>query len=230
LSDWQSLDWLASARSLVEWIGQRPPEERVMLFLRHSHREEIPDHSVQFSTGLTEIGKQMSFEMGTRLPTNKPIRIFYSFIPRCHQTAEELANGLRKNSGDITEFEPIAILVMPEFDDEAVWENLQPDGKNVTEFVNRWADGEFGDMIESFEEYRSRLMETTLTRLEKENDPVIHIHVTHDLALMAFKRILLQKPIGQADREFYQGGICTTIEKDGLWLLYNSGQESRFSL
>ncbi|MFW9890100.1 MAG: histidine phosphatase family protein [Candidatus Thorarchaeota archaeon] len=229
LSDWESIEWLSSARSLVEWMSHRSPEESLMLFLRHSHREEIPDHSVQFSTGLTEIGKQMSYEMGKRLPASRPIRIFFSFVPRCYDTAEAIANGLRENGADIVEFEAIPILVMPEFDDEAVWENLQPDGKNVTQFVNRWADGEFGEMIESFESYRNRLMEATIERLRNENKSVIHIHVTHDLALMSIKRILLERSIGHRDREPFQGGICTSIDTEGVSYLYNSGQETRFS-
>lgn len=228
--DWQEIDWLASARDLVDWVNRRPSGERVMIFLRHSHREVIQDHSTQFSTGLTEIGKQMSSEMGRRLAATQPIRIFFSFIPRSHQTAEELANGLKENGRELVEFESIAILVMPEFCDEAVWDNLQPDGKNVTEFVNRWADGEFGDMIESFEEYRIRLLETTLGRLKKETDPTLHIHVSHDLALMALKRILLQRPIDENDREPFQGGICTTIDREGILRLYNSRDESLLSL
>jgi broad specificity phosphatase PhoE len=214
----------------VEWIGQRPPEESVMLFLRHSHREEIPDHSVQFSTGLTEMGKQMSYEMGKRLPTNRPVRIFFSFVPRCYETAEALANGLRENGAEIVEFEAIPILVMPEFDDEAVWENLQPDGENVTQFVNRWADGEFGNMIESFKSYRARLLEATIDRLRSENESVMHIHVTHDLALMSIKRILLQRTIGNQDREPYQGGICISINREGVSHLYNSEEVTRLSL
>ena len=228
--EWYRIDWLASARRLVEWIGQRPPEESVMLFLRHSHREEIPDHSVQFSTGLTEIGKQMSYEMGKKLPTNRPVRIFFSFVPRCYETAEALANGLKENGGEVVEFEAIPILVMPEFDDEAVWENLQPDGKNVTQFVNRWADGEFGNMIESFESYRGRLLEATIERLRNENKPVMHIHVTHDLALMSIKRILLGRPIGHKDRESFQGGICISINREGVSHLYNSEEVTHLSL
>jgi broad specificity phosphatase PhoE len=228
--EWYRIDWLASARRLVEWIGQRPPEESVMLFLRHSHREEIPDHSVQFSTGLTEIGKQMSYEMGKKLPTNRPVRIFFSFVPRCYETAEALANGLKENGGEVVEFEAIPILVMPEFDDEAVWENLQPDGKNVTQFVNSWADGEFSNMIESFESYRGRLLEATIERLRSEYESVMHIHVTHDLALMSIKRILLQRTIGNQDREPYQGGICISINREGVSYLYNSEEVTRLSL
>ncbi|MFW9913718.1 MAG: histidine phosphatase family protein [Candidatus Thorarchaeota archaeon] len=225
-SDWLEYDWLESARNIVDWVSERPPNERIMIFLRHSHRNEIPDHSVQFSTGLTEIGKQMSYEMGKRLPVNRPIRIFFSFVPRCYETAEALANGLRVNGADIVEFEAIPILVMPEFDDEAVWENLQPDGKNVTQFVNRWADGEFGEMIESFKSYRGRLLEATIEKLRNENKSVMHIHVTHDLALMSIKRILLQRTIGNLDREPYQGGICISINR-GVSHLYNSEEVTR---
>jgi broad specificity phosphatase PhoE len=229
-SNWDDIEWLTSARSLVEWVIQRPSDERCMIFLRHSQRDVIQDHAAQFSTGLTEIGKQMSYEMGKRLPTDRPIRVFFSFVPRCHQTAEELANGLKENGGEVVEFESVAILVMPEFCDEAVWENLQPDGRNVTEFVNRWADGEFGEMIESFSEYKARLIETTLGRLMVENDLVLHIHVTHDLAVMALKRILLKRPLDKEDRESFQGGICTTIDKDGIWCLFNSRLETKLSL
>ncbi|MHA2119064.1 MAG: histidine phosphatase family protein, partial [Candidatus Thorarchaeota archaeon] len=100
-TDWQEIDWLESARNLVEWVNGKPSDERIMIFIRHSHREVIQDHSTQFSTGLTEIGKQMSFEMGRRLAATQPIRIFFSFIPRSHQTAEELARGLRENNGEI---------------------------------------------------------------------------------------------------------------------------------
>lgn len=229
-SNWDKTEWLTCARSLVEWLSQRPSNERFMIFLRHSQRDVIEDHSVQFSTGLTEIGKQMSFEMGKRLPTNKPIRIFFSFVARCFQTAEELAKGLRENGGEIVEFETSPILVMPEYCNESVWDNLQPDGENVTEFVNRWADDEFGDMIEHFENYKVKLLDHTLGRLKGENHPVMHIHVTHDLALMAIKRILLQRPIGYEDRDPFQGGICSIIDNKGTLYLYNSQEESRLSL
>lgn len=228
--DWENTDWLEGARNLVEWVNQRHPNERLMIFLRHSQRDVIEDHSKQFSTGLTEIGKQMSFEMGTRLPSSKSIRIYFSFVSRCFETAEELAKGLRENGGDIVEFESEPLLVMPEYTDELVWENLQPDGKNVTEFVNRWADGEFGDRIQKFENYMEKLMNHTFNRLKDETNPVMHIHVSHDLALMAIKRAILERPIGYEDRESFQGGISASADKEGLWYIYNSGEEIHLSL
>jgi broad specificity phosphatase PhoE len=222
--NWDDIEWLASARILVDWLGQRPSDDRSIIFIRHSERGVIEDHSAQFSTGLTENGRHMSYEMGRRLPTDRPVRIFFSFVPRCHETAEELARGLRENGGEVIESDSVAILVMPEFDDEVVWDNLHPDGKNVTEFVNRWADGEFGEMIESFSDYEDRLMETTLVRLKEENNPIVHIHVTHDLAVMALKRIMLKRPIGPEDREPFQGGVCVVVDSEGTTYLYNSGE------
>ena len=227
--DWENIEWLTGARSLVEWLSQRPEDERFMIFLRHSQRDVIEDHSKQFSTELTKIGKHMSYQMGKRLPTKKPIRIFFSFVSRCYQTAEELAKGLREKGGEIVEFESAPILVMPEYSDDAVWDNLQPDGKNVTEFVNRWADNEFGDMIEQFDNYKVKLLKHTFGRLIEEINPMMHIHVTHDLALMALKRIMLQRDIGYEDRELFQGGICGSIDKEGFLYLYNSGKEIQMS-
>ncbi len=229
-SEWDTTDWLTSARGLVHWVGQQSPDNRIMLLLRHSHRAIISDHSAQFSTELTDIGKQMSFEMGKRLPIENPARFFFSFVPRCYQTAEEMANGTREAGGEVTEFEPLAILVAPEIANDKVWDALQPDGKNVTDFVNRWADGLFGDMIEDFEDYRVKLIEDTLGRLSKESGPAIHVHITHDLALMAIKRILLQRPVGYEDREPFLGGICSAIDSDGSWCLYDSGVHKPLSM
>ena len=227
--DWNNTEWLSGARDLVKWVNQRPSNERLLILLRHSQRDVIEDHSLQFSTGLTKIGKEMSFEMGQRLPVVNSIRIFFSFVARCYETADELAKGLRENGGEILEFETAPILVMPDYSNDVVWENLQPNGENVTEFINRWADNEFGDDIESFEIYNNKLLKHTFGRLIQENNPVMHIHVTHDLALMAIKRFLLQRPIRYEDRESYQGGISSTLDGKGSWILYNSGGESRLS-
>ncbi|MBD3408144.1 MAG: hypothetical protein GF411_18630 [Candidatus Lokiarchaeota archaeon] len=213
---WNQIDWLTNARELVNWIQERSSDDRIMLFLRHSHREVIKDHSEQFNTGLTDLGKNMAYEMGTRLPTNFPTKIWFSFVPRCYETAEEISQAIEERGGKIIEKDNLPILVAPEFNDEAVWENLQPDGKNVHEFVNKWAEGEFGNMIQNFDEYREILLGDTLERLKKEETPMFHIHVTHDLAIMALKRILVDEPLTSQDREPFLGGIGITIKIDGL--------------
>ena len=214
-SEWESLDWLESARQLVHWINGRNKTGRLLMVVRHSHREVIEDHSSQFSTGLTELGKRMSYEMGLRLRSDLPVHLFFSFVPRCYQTAEEIARGLNERGAEIDGMDPLAILVMPEYTDETVWANLQPDGHNVHEFVNRWADGEFGDKIQDFAHYTRVLIDETIGRLRRANEPVLHVHVTHDLALMAMKRALLGTPLRRGHREPYLGGLAVSIGEDG---------------
>lgn len=211
---WTKTDWLSSAKLNLEWIASQPLTERIMLFLRHSHREAISDHSFQLSTALTQLGKDMSYEMGRQLPIKLPARVFYSFVPRCYETADEIAKGFQEVGGKVVEMEPLEILVAPVIIDDKVWSNLQPDGRNVTEFVNDFADGNFGVMVEPFEAYRSRLMAATIERLRITKSPELHIHVTHDLAVMAIKRILLGRPLEFEDREPFLGGISVSAAPD----------------
>ncbi|MFX1368895.1 MAG: hypothetical protein ACFFAY_09880, partial [Promethearchaeota archaeon] len=163
-----------------------------------------------------EIGKRMSFELGRRLPVERPLRVYYSFVPRCYQTADEISNGFKEKGGEVIEIEPLAILVSPIIADDKVWGHLQPDGKNIADYVNNWADGNFGSMIEDFAEYEFRLVDDTLGRLASEKQAAIHVHVTHDLAVMALKRIMLKRPLTPSDREPFLGGFAISMDENGF--------------
>ena len=228
--EWESLDWLASAKKLLEWVNSKPSDSKIMLLVRHSHREEIKDHRAQLSTELTDLGKRISYEMGKRLPINRPTHFFFSFISRCYQTAEEMANSIKKNGGEVIDLDPLPGLAAPEIYDDAVWSNLQPDGKNITDYVNNWADGNFGEMIEDFEKYRKRLLDDTISRLVDTEDMAIHIHITHDLAMMAAKRILLKRPVVIDDREPFLGTLGISIDTGSEMTLCISGHETSITL
>jgi len=206
-STWKTEEWLSSAKNLVRWASTTEPEDKVFLLVRHSHRAEIEDHTKQLSTELTTLGCEMSTEFGKHLPADRSNRIFFSFVSRCYQTAEEIAKGLAQNDGQVEEFDTIAILATPEIKDQSVWHELQPDGRNITDFINQWADGDFGDKIEPFTMYAERLKRDLVERLAVDKGRAMHIHITHDLALMAAKRIFLKRPISWEDREPFLGGL-----------------------
>ncbi|MFW9918810.1 MAG: histidine phosphatase family protein [Candidatus Thorarchaeota archaeon] len=223
---WLREEWLESARKLAKWASLTPSDSRVLLLVRHSHRETIEDHTAQLSTELTSLGCQMSTEFGRRIPSDRITRLFFSFVSRCFQTAEEISKGLRSNNAKIEEFDTLAILATPEIRDQSVWNELQPDGKNITDFVNRWAESEFGEKIEPIEEYEVRLKRDLIERLKDDKASALHIHVTHDLALMAAKRIFLERPVEWSDREPYLGGLGIVMN-NGSSMLYiaSSGRE-----
>lgn len=210
MSDWENEEWTASARHLVEWATKQDKNQPLMLLIRHSHREELRNHQEMLSEGITELGKQLSKEMGQRLPLSRPAHFFFSIVPRCYETAEAMAEGFSEQGGEIIDMDPLPTLVRPEYTQQEVWKNLNPNGENVTEFVNRWADGEFVG-IEPFDQFKIRLMDDTVKRLLSLNKPELHIHVTHDLSLMSAKRTFFDRALGWQDREPYLGGVGVTI-------------------
>lgn len=206
-SEWESLDWLSSARTLVEWTAAIDLKNPIALVVRHSHRATLADYKQMVTGGLTELGKRTSFELGKRLPTKRFASVFTSFVPRCAETAEYVRKGFTDAGGSASDIESLGTLFGPEYSEEKVWGNLQPDGRNVTEFVNKWADGQLGEGIEPFDRFQSRLHTDTVSRLVATRDSAMHIHVTHDLSLMSLKRSLLGRPLTVLDREPYLGGI-----------------------
>lgn len=208
---WNSLDWVYSAKKLLEWMTTVPQEQPVMLLVRHSHRETLQNHDEMVSGGLTELGKRMSFELGTRIPREGKMHIYTSFIPRCFETAEAIADGFTQKGGEVIDIDPLPPLVGPQVIEEEVWKNLHPDGRNVTDFVNIWVDGGFGERMELFDDYRERLIEATVKKLVSLKENIMHVHVTHDLAMMCTKRILLKRSLVPEDREPYLGGLSVTV-------------------
>jgi len=220
-TDWDREEWLDSAKRLIEWVNTTHADQSIMLLIRHSHREKIVHVEEIASKGLTELGKNMSLEMGLRFPTDCKVQFWFSFISRCYETAEAMAAGFAQQGGEVIDMDPLPALVGPHVIDPEVWRELQPDGKNVTDFVNRWVEGGFGDRMESFDIYKSRLVDDTVKKLISLEEPTIHIHVTHDLAMMAVKRMIFRRPLVNEDREPYLGGLGVIV--DGSYALFFTG-------
>ena len=227
-SEWELEEWLRSAKNLIEWARKTPADAQVMLLVRHSHRETIEDHTAQLSTELTLLGCRMSAEMGRRLPSDRKTLLFFSFVSRCYQTAQEVGNGLSENGGVIDDMDALAVLATPEVRNDKFWNGLQPDGKNITEFVNNWADGVFEGLVEPFDDYKERFVRDTVDRISTAPKGSMHIHITHDLALMAAKRILIQRAVEYEDREPFLGGIGIMVH-DEEYTLYSAGKTLHLS-
>ena len=206
--DWKNKKWTARAKKLIRWIAKTDPEKPVMVLIRHSHREVMQDHNEMLSVGLTPLGKAMSVEMGRQFPIHRKAHIFFSIVPRCYETAEAISQGFIQSGGEVIDMDSLPTLVRPEYTDDKVWKNLNPNGNNVTEFVNRWADGEFQGRIEPFDEFQARLLDDTLRRFVTEKENQLHIHVTHDLSLMSAKRALSGRALTRDDREPFLGGVA----------------------
>ncbi|TFH04752.1 MAG: histidine phosphatase family protein [Candidatus Thorarchaeota archaeon] len=173
---------------------------------------------------MTDLGKRVSVELGQKIPATRKAHIFLSVVPRCYQTAEAIAEGFSAEGGEVLDMDPLPTLLGPEYTDRTVWNNLHPNGENVTEFVNSWSNNEF-EGIEPFDKFSMRLMGDTVKRLLAVEDNLMHIHVTHDLAMMCTKRILFNRPLTREDRVPFLGGLGITLKNDVLTLFVGCSSE-----
>ena len=213
---WDTEEWTFQAKQLIQWIADVDKQKPLMILVRHSHRNILRNHEDMLSGGLTTLGKSVSREMGLRIPTHRKAHFFFSIVPRCYETAEAISEGFIQAGGEVIDMDPLPTLVGPEYTDSSVWKNLHPNGENVTEFVNRWALGEFEGQIEPFDQFQERLMGDTLKRFISLKDNQVHIHVTHDLALMCAKRTLSDRVLTEEDREPYLGGVAIAFRNSKL--------------
>jgi hypothetical protein len=65
------------------------------IVLRHSIREEIKDATQSQHQLLTDEGKKLAIDFGSKLPTNKKIRLFHSHVKRCEETAIYIKRGFK---------------------------------------------------------------------------------------------------------------------------------------
>ena len=221
---WDNQDWVYGARKILEWMATVPQEQPLMFLVRHSHRATLEDYDQMTYGGLTELGKKMSFELGKRIPRKGKMHIYTSFVPRAAETAEAIAEGFTQQGGEVIDIDPLPSLASPQVKDVAFWTNLHPDGKNITDLVNTWVTGGYGEQIEPFDDYRDRLLGDTVKRLISLEENIMHVHSTHDFALMSAKRMLLNRPLVQEDREPYLGGLGIT--KTDTELLLNVAGET----
>jgi len=223
MAEWESEEWIHSARRLIEWVNAQDSEQPIMLMLRHSHREVMYTRDVVLKQGLTDLGRRMSFELGKKLPAERKIQIYHSYVLRCSETAEGISTGFTSIGGEVRNIDPEQTLVGPNTFDREVWKELMPDGQNVTDFVNRWYNGEFDDRIEPFIEFVSKLIEKTVKRLLAIEDNSMQVHVTHDFPQMCLLRILFDRELICKDREPFLGGIGVTRE-NGEPILFVKGE------
>ena len=223
---WDNEDWTVNVRTILQWSSTIDSSKSMMLILRHSHRETLRDHEHMGSAGLTVLGKQISVEVGRRIPSGRPMDLYTSFVPRAYETAEGIAEGYSEIGGKVIDINLLPTLVSPHILNPEIWGRLHPDGKNITDYVNQWVNGEFEGYIEPFEDFRDRFMGDTVKRLADAKENIIYVLTTHDFTLMSAKRMFLGRDLIYRDREPYLGGLGLVKADSGIELFIGSTNSS----
>jgi broad specificity phosphatase PhoE len=158
-----------------------------LVVLRHSARGAIrsADIAEAVRTPLTEQGRKLARALGGLLPRERSYRLWWSPVPRCRDTAECIAAGLRGGGGTATlagEQDLLgATYIRAGSDIVREFSARGPRG-----FVRAWFSGELGgEQIDEPREAGRRLLRELLAlRATAQPGGDIDVHVTHDLTLV----------------------------------------------
>ena len=214
---WEHADWTDHARSIIDNLHKFPKKSKIILILRHSHRNEISKYESAHKLRLTPQGHAIAKKFGENLPKNRPIRIFHSIIWRCKETAENIYNGFKSigGNGEIKgHFPPLYEIGinMKEFTTEF---RKHPFHK----ILSRWAAGFYlPEEWTPFVQYSQNSANLIWNQLKDAPERGLDIYVTHDWHLMTFRFGWFGLPPDDRWVKFL-GGFAFTFAEDNIILL-----------
>ena len=214
---WKEENWTAHARTIIENLNKFPEESKIILVLRHSHRNEPQIMEKVHKLRLTPQGHAIAKKFGESLPNNRPIRIFHSIIWRCEETAENIHNGFKEAGGKselMGEFSPLYDIGV---DNQSLLEQFK--NYHFSEIMLRWAAGFYlPEEWTPFTQYTQNAAHLIWNRLKDAPENGIDIHVTHDWHLMTLRFGWFALPPDKRWVNFH-GGFAFTFKKDHILLL-----------
>lgn len=210
---------------LLKKIASYEPNTSLAIIIRHTEREQIEDATDSHDVPLTNKGKEMAIEFGKKLPTDRPIRIFYSCVPRCEETAELILKGFKEKGGDGSllgdrDFLGYHFMTEPKKALQLLNELGEP------EFIEKWYNGDIAESImHPPEKSAFRLLNSIVNNFDKALD----LHITHDFnVILLFSHLYDLRKEGFRWPNFLEGVLIE--EKSGGVKLYFDDKEGSFKI
>jgi len=218
---WKEGEWTKEARQIIDGLNEFPNNSKIILILRHSHRNESPTLEKAQKTRLTPQGHAIAKKFGESLPSSRSIKIFNSIIWRCEETANDIDEGFKniggisQTKGILTPLQSIGITNREFFLNEF---NNVP----ILDIFYRWAVDFYNpNDWTPFMEYCQSTAQIILDQVKNSPDNGLDIFVTHDFNIMALRFgwfALLPKNWVK-----FLGGFAFTIKED-QFLLFDDGE------
>ena len=214
---WKESEWTNEARQIIEGLKKFPDDSKIILILRHSHRNEPTALKGAQKLRLTHQGHAIAKKFGENLPISRPINIFHSIIWRCEETAKDLHDGFTSVGGESEfkgEFLPLASIGI---NDKEFYMNMFNNG-NVMDSYYRWVVGYYDpNNWTPFLEYCQSAAHLFLDQVKKSPENGLYIFVTHDFNLLAYRLGWFGFPPKKWVK--FLGGFAFTIETEQALLL-----------
>ncbi len=216
---WKEGEWTNEARQIVAGLKKFPDNSKIILILRHSHRNEPTTLEKAQKLRLTPQGHAIAKKFGENLPSSRSVKIFHSIIWRCEETAKNIHEGFNNIGGTSElkgELKPLQSVGI------ADREFFLNEFNNVPFFdiFYRWVVGFYNpDVWTPFIEYCQSTAHIIQDQVKNSPKNGLDIFVTHDLNLMGLKFGWFGIPPKKWVK--FLGGFAFTIEKDQILLLDN---------
>lgn len=213
---WENADWTVQARNIVNAVSKFPEGSKIILVLRHSHRNKPRENESIHELKLTPQGHQIAQIFGQGLPPSRSIRLFHSVVERCQETAEDILTGFESVGGKGTLKGALTPLfhagTAPKF-----FLNLFKYGSPL-EFMYRWAVGFYSpEKITPFQTYCQKAADVIWSGIKNAQEGGIDIHITHDIFLIALRYGWFGLP---PDQEWvpFLGGVAFVLNENEIEL------------
>ncbi|MFW9780773.1 MAG: histidine phosphatase family protein [Candidatus Heimdallarchaeota archaeon] len=221
---WHHDNWTQETKKLLLGLEQFPSDSKVILILRHSHREHSDDPWRVSKLKLTPLGHEIAKKFGENLPLERNIRLFYSFLDRCKETAESILKGFKNKKGIGMLMNTLDVLVDIGMEPDLFFNEITK--YPLTKFFYRWIAGLYSsDIIMSFNKFCQQAAYTIWKEIEQAPDKGIDIHVSHDLIILCYKFGWFGLPPNDYWPSFL-GGFAFSIIEDNILLYDNNGLNS----
>lgn len=218
---WDRAEWNQEAKNLLVGLKKFPKNSKIILILRHSRRDDSDDPWKVSELKLTPLGHEIAKKFGEKLPKERTIRLFYSFLDRCKQTAQGILDGFNRILGRAILMQTLDTLVDIGMEAEIFFKEITK--YPFTEFIYRWIAGLYSPkIITPFNEYCREAASIIWKGIENAPDKGIDIHISHDLIILCYKLGWFGLPPNDYWPSFL-GGFAFTIEKNEILLFDYNG-------
>jgi broad specificity phosphatase PhoE len=180
---------------LIDIISARGAAQRIVALLRHSTREEIVGLTVEDAVmaPLTLPGRQLALDLGRRLPPDRPLRLYYSEVPRCVDTAEQIGAGFEKAGGQVLAFRKKTHLAASFIKDPSVVAR-EFGLRGPRAFVDAWLAGEIdAEALDPPDRAAQSQLDAMMEELTEDLDPGepgVDLHISHDVNVVALLHLM----------------------------------------
>lgn len=215
---WAQFDWLRETKLLLKSLKDfLVKDSKSALILRHSKRFEPSPWEEDASMELTDDGLEAAFVFGRKLPPYRNLKLYYSPVKRCQETAEQIHKGYLSIGGNSEIYGEFNILQGIGLDKESFIIELRKYPIHIV--VKNWVAGLYPkDKWPSYQKYYQKAAEVITTQLVQLEDNTLAVFITHDIHLMILRLGWFGLPI--TDKWIsYLDGFAFSFENDKIKLL-----------